>query len=188
MGAEEIVERFYWHCPTDILAITHGGQIQMPLIPPGIPSLAGTGAERQIAVLIRLNNADGRPIGVGCELEITAPPGEGNELEVYFTITLPGRGALVVYETKSYQNPALKPATDEIARSGSWSGELNVMQTIGPDCGRGVVIAATGEFEGARGHLQQISTFRRLGDADGGDVDNCEELTLTRATPNRDTA
>lgn len=179
MPANEIIERFYWHCPKDILAITHGGQIEMPLIPPGIASLAGTAAERQIAVLIRLTDADGRPIGVGCELEITAPPGQGDELEVYFTFTIPGRGALVVYETKNYANPAITSAIDEVTRTGSWTGEIKVVQTTGPDKGRGVVIAATGEFEGMTGHLQQISTFRRMS-PDGGDISNCEELRLVR--------
>jgi hypothetical protein len=182
MADGERIERFYWNSPGDILAITHGGQIGMPLLPPGIPSLAGTAAERQIAVLIRLKDAEGRPVGVGCELEITAPPGEGDQLDVYFTITLPGRGALMVYETKNYANPAIRPALEEYDRSGAWSGEIRVVQTTGPDQGRGVILAATGEFEGMTGYLQQHSLFRQLNGA-GGDVDNCEEIRFAIKQP-----
>lgn len=160
-GADKVV-KVYWNTPNDILAITHGGVIPMDTIPPGIRSLAGTDAANQLVVMAQVRDEHGKIIGMLTEIEVFT---EGQtEFEVYLTVVIPARGAIVVRETKNYANPAIMDAFERMQGDGdSWEGEIEVVQTTGPAAGnQGVVIAATGEFEGMTGFQQQVSIFRKM--------------------------
>ncbi|WP_111510836.1 hypothetical protein [Mycobacterium kyogaense] len=161
---EPVVKRFYWSTPDDVIAITHDGSVAQPPFPPGIENLADTPLKNQVAILTKIRDADGRGIGIGSELEWT----DGETLHVAFTITLPGRGVLVSYQTKNYAHPDLIELFGKVASTGEpWSGELPVVATDGPASrGRGQIIGGTGEFEGAAGSMYQTMNFRRI-DASG---------------------
>jgi len=159
MTNQETILKVYWNTPESILAISHGEQIPMDMIPPGITSLKGTPIANQLVVMAKVHDASGKEIGIHTEIEVFPPAGP--EFDVYLTVVLPGRGALVVYERKSYTLPGLAEVFQKAIETNTpWQGQLDVVQTAGPAAGRkGVVIAATGEFEGFSGYQQQTATF-----------------------------
>lgn len=184
MSDEKIV-KVYWNTPDDILAITHGGNVPMDMIPAGMESLAGTPIENQLVVMAKLRDETGKEIGIHTEIEIFPREGEPGAsegtFEVYLTVVLPGRGALVVYETKSYTNPEIMGPYNEMLEKGEWTGNVPVVQTAGPLPDRhGKVIAATGEFEGLVGRQQQIGIFTRM-TPQFSNVNVCETFWLTKA-------
>lgn len=156
--AGEIIE-VAWKAPDDIVALTHGGEIPMHAIPPGIQSLAGTGIDQQLVMVVKVRDAQDRVVGMMTEIEIFSP---GDRFEVYSTLVLPGRGALASFQTKS-RSTLLEPFADVLAGAESWSGELDIVMTKGPlEGGHGQVIAATGEFEGMMGRHRQSITFTAI--------------------------
>ena len=179
MSQDQIIEKVYWNSPNDILAISHGGQISMDLIPPGIASLEGTDIANQLVVMAKIRDASGKEIGIHTEIE-TFPTDGSDEFEVILTVVIAGRGTLVVREMKSYSNPIIMGPVKEATEKGEWNGEIDVLQTTGPAPEKyGIVIAATGEFEGMTGLQRQVSTFRRITPA-VSDVDTCETFWLHR--------
>ena len=139
--------------------MTHGGEIPIQAIPPGIQSLARTGIDRQLVMVVKVRDAQDRVVGMMTEIEIFAP---GDRFEVYSTLVLPGRGALASYQTKS-RSTLMEPFAEVLAGAESWSGELDIVITKGPLAdGRGQLIAATGAFEGATGFHQQSITFTAI--------------------------
>jgi len=179
VSESQVIEKVYWSTPGDILAISHGGQISMDLIPPGIASLAGTDIAHQLVVMAKIRDESGREIGLHTEIE-TFPRDGSDEFEVILTVVIAGRGTLVVREMKSYSNPMIMDLFNEALEKGEWRGEIDVLQTTGPaPGGYGLVIAATGEFEGMTGLQRQTSTFRRITPA-VSDVDTCETFWLSR--------
>ena len=156
--AGEIVE-VTWRAPDDIIAMTHGGEIPMQIIPPGIQSLAGTGIDQQLVMVVKVRDAQDRVVGMMTEIEIFSP---GDRFEVYSTLVLPGRGALASYQTKS-RSTLMKPFAEVLAGAETWSGELDIVMSKGPLAdGRGRLIAATGEFDGCTGFHQQSITFTAI--------------------------
>jgi len=180
---QSIVERFYWSTPDDVIAITHDGSVAQAPHPAGIESLAGTPLKNQVAILIKIRDADGNEIGIGSELEWLT---DDNKLHVVFTITLPGRGALTSYQIKDYAHPDLLELFGNVAATGEpWSGELPVVGTSGPgEGGRGVIIGGAGEFAGATGTMFQTMNFRRI-DASGAVSHNEEtyHINVTAVPP-----
>lgn len=180
MDENGLLEKVYWRSPEDILALSHGGQIPMDLIPPGIRGLGHTPIAHQLAVMAMIRDAAGQVIGLHTEIE-TFPKAGGAEFEVYLTVVIAGRGALVVRELKSYGGTALQQPMAVAAEQGEWIGELEVIHTTGPEPGGfGRVIAATGDFAGLTGIQRQVSVFRRLTPR-GAQVENCEWFWLRRA-------
>jgi hypothetical protein len=163
---KRLIEKLTWTTSEDILALAHsdtrGG---MPLIPPGMRSLAGTGLDLQQGVMMMLHDDAGKVVGFGTELENLPPLGSvGTSLEVFFTIVLPGRGSLFIFETKRYDAPEMVELFDHVRSTGSpWSGELPIISTNGPKPdSRGSILHGTGEFEGATGEMFQTMTFREI--------------------------
>ena len=181
MAKFENIERFYWNVPDDILAITHGEDSRLPidLIPDGMESLKGTDIQSAVAVMVKIRDVTGQVVGVGSELEFF--PEEGH-LQVYFTIVIPARGMICAHEEKDYHAPDLQANFDRAVQSGlEWRGELTNIPTCGPSANRrGIVIAGTGDFEGATGEMIQIQNFRRIPSRLGAPptVYNCEAYYL----------
>ena len=150
-------ERFYWNTPEDLLAVTHGGRTMTAPVPPGIATLRGTSIENFVVVLAQVRNSDGALVGTLSELEVFSKDKSTTLYEVYLTIVVPGRGSLFAYETKDSANPALMGSYQEMMRTGRpWEGRVEGILTVGPASGaRGILVGATGEFEGMVGFQQQ---------------------------------
>jgi hypothetical protein len=170
----ELVVDAYWRAPGDIIAMTHGGQIPMEMIPPGIQSLAGTAIDKQLVLVARARDKAGQVIGIITEIEIFS---ESDAFEVYLTLVIPSRGALASYQTKS-RKTMMAPFLKVIETGKAWSGEMAVVQTAGPEsANRGTVIAATGEFAGMAGFHQQTITYHSI--TSTGSVGlTCERFSL----------
>lgn len=175
--SKEIIEKFYWHNPDDILSLTHGGKLPVAAIPPGIALLPEPAVTDQIVVTVRMRDAQGNVIGTMSELEVIH---NSTVIDVYMTIVIPGRGSLFVYETKDYDNPVLHAPYAESVKTGQpWTGEIATVQTSGPAIGaKGLVLAATGEFEGMTGFQQQTGLFTEIGPK-GSRISLCETFWLT---------
>lgn len=150
-------ERFYWNTPEDVLAVTHGGQTVTAPVPQGIATLKGTNIENFVVVLGQVRNGDGDLVGTLSELEVFSKDKSTTLYEVYLTIVVAGRGSLFAYETKDYANPALMGPYQEMMRTGKpWEGKIEAILTAGPASGaKGILVGATGEFEGMIGFQQQ---------------------------------
>ena len=162
--AHERCERFYWNTPEDLLAVTHGGQAVTAPVPPGIATLTGTDIDNFVVVLAKVRNSEGDLIGTLSELEVFSKD-KGNTLyEVYLTIVVAGRGSLFAYETKDSANPALMGPYQEMMRTGKpWEGRIEGILTVGPASGaRGILVGATGEFEGMAGFQQQSAVVTEV--------------------------
>jgi hypothetical protein len=169
MSEQAKIFKFYWNTPRDVLAMTHGEQFPNELVPEGMQSLVGT-------TIVR--DETGKAIGVLSELEIFGRNAE-SEFEVYLTLVLPGRGALVVREMKSMVFPEVVEPYKIAAEKGKWEGSVNVVHTSGPLPGRhGEVIAATGEFAGMTGRQQQIAIYKKI-EGNVTVVEVCETFWLT---------
>jgi hypothetical protein len=178
MSHQEQVFKFYWNSPRDVLAMTHGEQFPNELVPEGMQSLVGTTIDNQLAMMGIVRDETGKAVGVLSELEIFGRNAE-SEFEVYLTMVLPGRGALVVREMKSMVFPEVVEPYKIATEKGKWEGSVNVVHTSGPLHGRhGDVIAATGEFAGMTGRQQQTAIYKKI-EGNVTVVEVCETFWLT---------
>jgi hypothetical protein len=178
----DLVVKFFWEPPADLLGLYHGDETSKNLIPPEIKTLAGTDLANHILVMSKVRDEMGA-LGVLTEIE-TPPQDESHEWDVYLSIVMPHRGALFVRQTKKGQghidNPGLVEACRIANDTGEWVGELEHMATAGPlPGGYGEVIAGTGEFSGMIGRQQQMVHFRRL-TSELMDASNVETFWLSR--------
>lgn len=171
----QIIEKFYWDTPGDLIVLTHGGAYPQVPIPAGIESFQGTELESQIVVAMKLRDADNNVIGVGSELEFVD---ERGNLQVFFTFVIPSRGTIFVHAVKGVA-PELAEIFGNVAQTGeSWTGDLPIVSTIGPGTdGRGVIVGGTGEFAGATGSQQQTIQFATI-NPDGPIARQEELLTI----------
>jgi hypothetical protein len=181
-------ERVYWSYPDDVYALTDAQTrpgLSSALVPPSMRSLVGSGprVERLHTVMIVVHDENGAPVGMETEIEIFPLPGEPRLMEVFLTLSLPGRGALFVRELKLYGESRRDKIWDEVKATGiPWTGELETVFTAGPlEGNRGVVLAGTGEFEGATGTQYQTSTLRKI-TPEGWENHLCENFDLSWAT------
>jgi hypothetical protein len=150
---------FFWRQPDDVIAVTHGGAVATPPMPPQIQSLADPLIRKQLVLVAKVRDEQGTVVGTLSELEVFA---DSDAFEVYLTLVIPKRGALVSYQTKSI-NSVMTPISRVLASGSDWSGELAVLNTTGPlPDNRGRIIGATGEFAGLSGYHQQTFTYRRI--------------------------
>jgi hypothetical protein len=181
-------ERVYWSYPDDVYALTDAEWrpgLTSRLVPEGMRSLVGTGplVERLHTVMMVVHDEDGAPIGMETELEVLPRPDEPQLMEVFLTLSLPGRGSLFVRELKLFGEPHRDKIWEEVKATGNpWTGELKTTLSVGPggENNRGVVLAGTGEFEGATGTQYQTSTIREIR-PDGWENHLCETFDLTWA-------
>jgi hypothetical protein len=174
------IEKLFWNSPDDVLASTDAGRLRFPgHIPPGIRSLAGTGLEDVLNIMMLLRDESGAVIGSGSELEVLPEPDSPEPRDVYLTIVLPGRGSLFVHQQKNIVDPRRKAIWQQVADSGEpWEGELEIVSTVGPlPDGKAVVLAGTDQFAGVRGTMHQTSTMRRV-EVDGYFNTICETFEL----------
>jgi hypothetical protein len=161
----ELIVTITWQVSDDLLAVTHGGQVDLDVIPQGIKSLAGTALAQHILVMALCRDEAGR---LGTLIEIEAGLEGGNRgWDTELLIVIPGRGSLFVHETKkgAYHpgNPAVEAAFRQAKQTGEWTGHIENHTTLGPlPGGYGEVIAATGEFAGMKGRQRQTNVWRRI--------------------------
>jgi hypothetical protein len=159
----ERIVTFHWKSPDDLLAVTHGGQVPVDLIPPGIASLTGTDIADHLLVMAKVRDETGA-IGTLIEIEVGLQD-FNREWEVYLLVVIPGRGALAAREKggPSAVNARLQSAIQQAQNSGEWTGDIAQIGTAGPlPNGYGEVTMATGEFEGTTGRQQQTCRWRRI--------------------------
>jgi hypothetical protein len=184
-GHGEWIERFYWSSPADVLALTNGRTRPIPRqIPDTIRDLAGTPLVSTQNVMIQVRDEAGHLVGIETELEILPSTSSGDQqLVVYVTVMIPGRGCLFAHELKRYGDPQRSAIYADVVRTGQpWVGELAVTATTGPRpdaCG--IVVGGTDEFSGVSGKMFQVSTMRRLA-IDDWHNDVCETFCLVRGS------
>jgi hypothetical protein len=179
-GVKTLTESIYWNSPDDILASTDGGQLRFPgLLPPGMRSLAGTGLESVLNIMMLLRDETGKVIGSGSELEVLPGRGSPGPRDVYLTIVLPGRGSLFVHQRKNMVDPRRAEIWKLVEETGQpWEGELSIVSTVGPGPdGRAIVLAGTDEFAGVTGTMFQTSIMRRV-EVNGYSNTVCEKFEL----------
>jgi hypothetical protein len=179
----EWIERFYWSSPGDVLALTNGRTRPIPQpIPDTIKDLAGTLLASTQGVMIQVRDEAGELVGIETELEVLPTNDSGeDQLIVYVTVMILGRGCLFAHERKRYSDPLRSATYADVVRTGQpWVGQRTVIATTGPrPDGHGIVVGGTGEFDGVSGTMLQISTMRRLA-IDDWNNDVCETFSLVR--------
>jgi hypothetical protein len=179
VAKEETVVKVYWSSPRDMMCMTHGGQFPNDLAPAGMESLKGTPIENQLLAAAKVRDEAGNIIGIHTEIEEFGRNGDETDFDVILTILMPGRGALVVRQTKSMSFPEVAGPYEEAMKTGEWNGAVDVVHTSGPLPGRhGEVIGATGEWEGMTGRHQQTAIYRKITPT-VIHVDVCETFWLT---------
>jgi hypothetical protein len=165
IGNERVV-KFFWEVPEDQLAITHGGQIDTELVPPGMRSLVGTSLADHLLVMSLCRDEFGT-LGTLVELEAGMDGSSNKGWDIFLLIVIPKRGSLFVHQTKkgAYHpgNPEVADAFRQAKETGEWRGHIENVTTLGPlPGGYGAVLAATGEFAGTKGRQRQTNLWQRI--------------------------
>lgn len=162
VAAEELVLRL--DMPGDVISVTHGGAIDLPLYPEGISALEPELAP-DFVLTAKLRNSDGKIIGLASEIE-HFPNGKDGDWQAWWTVVIPGRGSLLGYEIERV--PAEHhEAFAAAARGRDWTGRATGRVAAGPSpSGDGVIVGGTGEFAGAIGTFSEWATLASMG-ADG---------------------
>lgn len=174
-----LIVKFYWTSPESVVCMTHGGQFPNQLVPEGMQSLKNTPIENQLLAAAKIYDSEGNTVGLMTELEEFGRNGNVTDFDVYLTLLVPGRGALVVRQTKSMSFPEIVEPYQQALEKGFWTGAVEVIHTSGPLPGRhGEVIGATGEWEGMTGSHQQTAIYRKI-TTEATWVEVCETFFLS---------
>lgn len=157
--------RLFVQAPSDILSVTHGEQVKIGQFPADIPTLKDTPIADTLVLTASVRDSEGKRVGISSELEAFPPndPEHKKPWQTWWTIVLPGRGALLAYQTEKIHQGAAA-AFSAPARTGKdWQGSVTEQNTTGPNPdGSGVIVGGTGEFEGAQGRFIEIGTLERV--------------------------
>jgi len=81
--------------------------------------------------------------------------------DTYWTVVLPGRGALFMQQTENNWRLFKQVLLPMLLSRHDWSGNWRNVNTSGPGRdGHGIVVGGTGEFAGAAGTFLEIGTLR----------------------------
>ncbi len=155
----ESVETFYLEV-SDFIAVTHGGELFMELVPEGITLFTEPAIKKSLALLMKVRDAEHTVIGFGVELE-TMDGGTTEEgltiVNTDWIVVIPGRGTLYLFhqeDNRDLVNQIIKPVTES---GEDWTGALDSVSTMGPrPDGRGVIKGGTGEFDSYSGAWVEI--------------------------------
>ena len=165
----------------DAIAATHGGAFPFKPFPEGIPALADPNLASAFGLIIKIRDGAENVVGFGTELEVALPESRllfGRVMtDTYWTIVLPGRGTLFLYETEDNWNLVKNVYLPMLATGRDWEGEWRNVNTVGPRRDwHGVIEGGTGEFAGASGRFLEIGNLRSATRA--GDLGGLLELRL----------
>ncbi|MDP6395417.1 MAG: hypothetical protein QF466_08215 [Desulfobacterales bacterium] len=153
----------------DVVAIT-GGTIA-DAFPEGIPALAEPHIEHGLALLTMISDADadadadGKVVGFATELqemhEDTSVLSGKIMIHTYWTLILPGRGSIFLYQTENNWMVMKEVIRPSRTTGETWRGERVSLNTNGPlPNGTGVIVGGTGEFAGIEGTFLEIGTLK----------------------------
>lgn len=158
-GAETLVLRL--DMPRDVLSVTHGGAIGLPLAPPDIKPLRGDAIKDAFVLTAIVRDADGQPVGIASEIE-HFPQGKDGDWHAWWTLMIPGRGSLYGYEIEAVPD-AHKAVFATAAGGKDWAGTITARVATGPAAsGDGIIAGGTGEFAGAVGTMSEWATLTGL--------------------------
>ena len=85
----------------------------------------------------------------------------GKVVRAFWTIALPGRGTLFLYETEDNWTLFKEVFLPMLLTGQDWSGEWLNVNTVGPlDDWHGLIVGGTGEFAGVTGTFLEVGTLR----------------------------
>jgi hypothetical protein len=164
------VEWFFLDVPGHEVALTHGGIVPMAPFPPGIASLGEPNVRLGLGLVTKLRDVTGDVVGFASELEAASPEtslAQGRIMtDTFWTVVVPGRGALFLHQTEDNWDLVTRIALPAILLRRDWTGDWTNVNTVGPrPDGRGAVVGGSGEFAGARGSFIEVGRLRRFGAA-----------------------
>ena len=159
------LETFYLEVPGDLVAITHDGKKPVPPYPDDIPTFDDDSLRRGMALVATVRNADGDIVGFAVEQEEVTPDSSimQGRMRMYtsWTLTLPGRGTVFLYEIEDGRNFAREiviPALTGVREFHADGDPYYFVTTDGPNPdGTGQIVGGTGEFAGISGTFRELS-------------------------------
>ncbi len=160
-------ETFYFEAPTDGIAATHNGRKPIQAFPAGIAKLDDKRLESAFILVAKARNKDGEVVGFASEMEDVAPESNIEQgrmiMHSTWTIELPGRGTLFLFEVEDASEFAKKVVIPAFTQGKTWDQPWTFTTTVGPTRdGRGVIVGGTGEFEGASGTFAEVTHLRKF--------------------------
>jgi hypothetical protein len=151
----------------DAVSVTHGGTVPFAPQPRDIQLLTEPAVNGGLALITRVRDPGGRIVGIATELE------SGHEdssllagklmTHTTWTVVVPGRGALVLYQTEDNWTLATRIIGPALLRERTWRGSWRHLNTLGPlPQGHGQIVAATGEFADRRGTFIEDAEMREF--------------------------
>jgi hypothetical protein len=165
----QVLETFWFHAPADGIAATHDGEPSKPVkvFPQGIGLLNEPHLRSAFVLLAKARNRAGEVVGFASEMEEVAP--QSNILQgrmqmlSTWTLELPGRGTLFMYETEDASEFAKNVIVPALVLGKTWDQPWTFVTTTGPRAdGRGVIVGGTGEFEGVTGSFVEVTHLKRF--------------------------
>jgi hypothetical protein len=183
-----ILETFYAHAPEDGIAATHDGDRNKPVqpFPSGIGVFSDPNISSGFLLVNKLRDKNNVVVGFASEMEEVAP--ESNIMQgrmiMYSTWTLeiPGRGTLFLYETEDASEFARKVIIPAKVLGKTWEEPWTFITTTGPAAdGRGVIVGGTGEFLGVTGMFTEVTHLKKF--SPEGEISLTMELQLAYKKP-----
>jgi hypothetical protein len=151
----------------DAVSITHGGKVPFAPQPRDVQLLIEPAIASGLALITRVRDPSGRTVGIAPELE--SGHEDSNLLagklltHTTWTVVVPGRGALVLYQVEDNWTLATRIVGPALALGRPWRGTWHNLNTLGPlPQGHGEIVAATGEFAGRSGTFVEDAEMREF--------------------------
>lgn len=169
-----------------VLSIAHGGKVPFAALPPGIRRMEEPAIRDGLALITRLRNERGEVVGIATELEAGHEDSSllGGKLMTHtsWTVVLPGRGGLFLYQVEDNWWLATRIVAPAQLTGAPWQGHWRTLNTLGPlPNGHGRLLAATGEFAGRSGSFIETAEMREFTPA--GTMDFSMEIRLALDRP-----
>lgn len=153
------LDTWRFRLPEDGVAITTPPNGFFTPFPPGIPTFDEPGLEDSYIFVVKMRNLANEVVGYASEQELANL--ETAEGKTSYTLTLPDRGTLFLYQRESFQ--ILLDAVDDMIADGelvrTFDPPLVEVLTI-PGTGR--VVGGSEEFLGAIGVMQEIGIVYKI--------------------------
>lgn len=183
-----IRETFTFHAPDDGIAATHDGHPSKPVkvFPTGIGLLNDPNLRSGFVLLAKARNSAGEVVGFASEMEEVAPQSnimQGRmQMLSTWTLELPGRGTIFMYETEDASEFAKKVIVPALTLGRTWDQPWSFTTTTGPrPDGRGAIVGGTGEFDGITGSFVEVTHLKRF--TPDGQLQLTMELQLSYRKP-----
>ena len=184
------LETFQMEAPEDGIAVTHSGDKPMPPYPQGIGVLSDDRIKQGFVLLTKLRDKAGDIIGFTSEQEVLSSQSnlaQGRLMTAStWTLTIPGRGTIFLYEAEDQSEFVKKAALPALALGKEWNEPWTFVTTAGPHPDRrGDIVGGTEEFAGISGTFVEVTHLRRF--TTKGELVGTIELQLAykKAAPTR---